>query len=81
MRLTLLWHLFSRCIIIVTIFLVPITSYAFYQWQDDETEIELRGFVRGVGLAANIPNDDFLFEQDEVLGAGVFGRLMLDIEW
>ena len=76
-----LWHLLSRCVIIVTMCLLPITSYAFYQWQNEGTELELRGFVRGIGLAANNPNDDFLFEQDEVLGAGVFGRLMLDIEW
>lgn len=60
---------------------LPVTSQAFYQWQGEELELELRGFARGVGVAANNPNDDFLFEQDEVLGAGFFGRLMLDIEW
>jgi len=59
---------------------LPFNSNAFYQWQDETTEVELRGFARGIGLAANNPNDDFLFEQDEVLGAGVFGRLMMDIE-
>jgi len=57
------------------------TSQAFYQWEGEDSALEVRGFARGVGVAANNPNDDFLFEQDEVLGAGVFGRLMLDIEW
>ncbi len=60
---------------------IPMTSQAFYQWQGEEAALELRGFVRGVALAANNANDDVLFEQDEVLGAGVFGRFMLDIEW
>jgi hypothetical protein len=61
---------------------LPINSDAFYQWQSDSeaSAIELRGFARGVGLGANNPNDIFLFEQDEVIGAGFFGRLMLDIE-
>ena len=81
MKSILLWHLLSRCVIIVTICLVPITSYAFYPWQNEGKELALRGFVRGTGLAANNPNDDFLFEQDDVLSTGVLGRLMLDIEW
>ena len=42
---------------------LPVTSQAFYQWQGEELELELRGFARGVGVAANNPNDDFLFEQ------------------
>ena len=81
MNATLLWHLFCQFLVLVTLCSAPITSYAFYQWQDEGTEIELRGFARGIGLAANNPNDDVLFEDDEIIGGGVFGRLMLDIEW
>jgi len=72
---------FLARILSVFVMCLPSLSQAFYQWQDDDTALELRGFVRGVGLAANNANDDLLFEQDEVLGAGIFGRLMLDIEW
>jgi len=70
----------TRLLLVFTA-LIPTASQAFYQWHGEEAAVELRGFVRGVGLAANNPNDDFLFEQDEVLGGGVFGRLMLDVEW
>lgn len=57
---------------------VPLSSEAFYYWQQDEQSIELRGFVRGVALASDNPNDSFLFGKDEVRTGGVFGRLMLD---
>ena len=80
MNATLIWHLFCQFLVLVTLCSTPITSYAFYQWQDDGTEIELRGFARGIGLAANNPNDDVLFKDDEIIGGGAFGRLMLDIE-
>ena len=59
--------------------LVPTTSQAFYEWQEEGLEIELRGFVRGIGLAAKNPSDNILFEHDRVLASGLFGRLMLDI--
>lgn len=59
---------------------LPINSPAFYQWQSDTTAMELRGFARGLALAVNNPNDTFLFEDDEIIGAGFFGRLMWDIE-
>lgn len=65
---------------LVSALCLPFDGYAFYQWQSETTELELRGFARVIGLAANNPNDDFLFEQDEVVGGGVFGRLMLDVE-
>ena len=59
--------------------LLPKTSQAFYEWQDEGLEIELRGFVRGVSLAAKNPSDNILFEHDKVIASGLFGRLMLDI--
>jgi hypothetical protein len=68
-------------LLLVFVVCISAPSQAFYQWQGEEAELALRGFARGVGVAANNPNDDVLFEQDDVLGAGVFGRLMLDIEW
>ena len=77
----LAFYLRSRFWLFIFVCSIPLSSQAFYQWQGDDSELELRGFFRGVGLAANNHNDGFLFEQDEVIGAGVFGRLMLDIEW
>ena len=71
--------LLTRLLLVLAVCL-PAPLQAFYQWKGEEAELELRGFVRGVGMAANNPNDNVLFEQDEILGGGVFGRLVLDIE-
>jgi hypothetical protein len=54
---------------------------AFYQWQDDSTSVELRGLVRGFGIAINNPNDSVLYAKDKLVTAGAFGRLMLDIQY
>ncbi|MDF1589703.1 MAG: hypothetical protein P1P93_11280 [Gammaproteobacteria bacterium] len=58
----------------------PSASQAFYQVQNDDVAIELRGLVRAIGIAANNPNDVVLFEHDKILTGGGFGRLMLDIQ-
>jgi hypothetical protein len=54
---------------------------AFYQWQDDDTAVQLRGLVSGFGLAINNPNDSVLYAKDKLITAGGFGRLMLDIQY
>lgn len=57
---------------------MPITVQAFYQWQGDDAQLELRGLFRGIGIAANNPNDEVLFGHDKILTGGGFGRLMFD---
>ncbi len=74
MNYTFMMWLFVLCVVFL-----PNTSKAFYEWEDEELELELRGFVRGVGLTAKNPSDNILFEHDKVTASGVFGRLMLDI--
>ncbi|MDO7598165.1 MAG: hypothetical protein MUQ51_08370 [Pseudomonadota bacterium] len=54
---------------------------AFYQWQDDDTAVELRGLIRGFGVAINNPNDSVLYAKDKLITGGGFGRLMLDIQY
>ncbi|MFT7414197.1 MAG: hypothetical protein ACI9FO_000855 [Methylophagaceae bacterium] len=54
---------------------------AFYQWQDDDVAVEMRGLVRGFGVAINNPNDSVLFAKDTLLTGAAFGRLMLDIDY
>jgi len=56
----------------------PAIGQAFYQWQDDDAAIELRGLVSGLGLALNNANDELLFSDDKLITGGVSGRLMLD---
>ncbi len=59
----------------------PLNTYAFWQWQDNNKAIEARGFARAIAVLADNANDDILYEKDEIAGAGVFGRLMLDGYW
>jgi len=56
-------------------------GHAFYQWQNHDTAVEVRGLVRGFGLTINNPNDSVLYTKDKLLTGGAFGRLMLDIEY
>lgn len=71
----------SCCFFLLLGLALPLTSHAFLQWQNEDTAVEIRGFARAVGVLANNANDDVLYEKDEILGAGVFGRLMLDAQW
>ena len=68
-------------LIALMMLMTPVTSQAFLQWQEDDVGGEARGFVRGVSLLANNPNDPTLFQQDELVGAGVFGRLLVDVNY
>ncbi len=70
--------MFLRLALIVCVLWFPIQSQAFYQWQEADASIELRGLVTGLGLALNNPNDGLLFSDDKLITGGVSGRLMLD---
>jgi len=59
---------------------LPNLGQAFYQWQDNGAEIELRGFFSGLALGINNPNDALLFADDKLITAGLNGRLMLDVQ-
>jgi len=72
--------MFYRFILLIVSLWLPTVGQAFYQWQDNDKSVELRGLFRGFGLAANNPNDDVLFKKDKVLTGGIFGRLMLDAQ-
>jgi len=66
--------------LVLLVLLLPLTSQAFYQLENDEMAIELRGLFRGIGIAANNPNDAVLFAHDQILTGGGFGRLMVDAQ-
>ncbi len=70
--------MFIRHSLLLLLLCLPVTSQAFYQWQDDEVALELRGFGRGFGIAMNNPNDEILFSDDKVATGGIIGRLMFD---
>lgn len=66
--------------ILLILLCLPLNAHAFYQWQDDDSSVELRGLVRATALAANNVNDQLLFAKDKVLTGGGFGRLMFDAQ-
>jgi hypothetical protein len=59
---------------------LPQTTQAFYQWQADDKSVELRGLIRGIGIAADNANDERLFAKDKLLSGAGFGRLMFDAQ-
>ncbi len=59
---------------------LPVAAQAFFQWGEGDSTFELRGLVRGIGIAANNPNDAVLFEHDKILTGGGFGRVMFDAQ-
>jgi hypothetical protein len=71
----------TRYMILLIVLLSPSMGQAFYQWQGDSTAVELRGLVRGFGVAINNPNDSVLYAKDKLVTGGAFGRLMLDIQY
>lgn len=71
----------NKRILFCLILLLPVSAQAFYQAEHDGLFIEARGLLELFGLAANNPNDDFLYPDDKILGGAISGRLMLDIDW
>jgi len=67
-----------RLSLILLLLWFPVIGQAFYQWQDDDSAIEFRGLVSGLGLALNNANDELLFSDDKLITGGVSARLMLD---
>jgi len=69
-----------RYLLLLVLQCLPIVSQAFYQWQQNDASLELRGFARGIGVAVNNPNDEILFSEDEFVTGGINGRLMIDAQ-
>ncbi|MDX8410773.1 MAG: hypothetical protein R8K46_02720 [Mariprofundaceae bacterium] len=59
---------------------MPQLSHAFYTWQGDEASMEIRGLIRGFGIALQNPDDPFFFTDRNVSGLAGVGRLILDAE-
>jgi len=51
---------------------------AFYAWQDNDNTIELRGLLRGSGLALKNPDNQIYYNKRSVAGVAGSARLMLD---
>jgi len=51
---------------------------AFYAWQGDDSNIEMRGLLRGSGLMLKNPDNPIFYNKRSVAGIAGSGRLMLD---
>jgi hypothetical protein len=66
--------------IFVTLILVvfPQPAHAFISWQNDDQTMELRGLLRGSGLALRNPDNQVYYNTRSVSGLAGSGRLMID---
>lgn len=70
----------NRPLYLVFLLWLPTTAQAFYQWQGDDASLELRSLFRGLVIAADNPNDNALFQHDQLISGGAVDRLMLDAQ-
>jgi len=79
---------FSCCLLLLSVVSLPQTSHSFYAWGDQSSDDagdktnsgELRGLLRGFGIALQNPDSPSLFDQKNIAGAGAVARLMLDAD-
>ncbi len=51
---------------------------AFYAWQGEESQAELRGLIMGSGLSLTNPDNNLFYNRKKISGLSASGRLMLD---
>jgi len=54
------------------------SAYAFYDWQNESSSLEMRGMLQASALTLNNPNAPLYYSKRHVAGATASGRLMLD---
>ncbi|HAK60018.1 MAG TPA: hypothetical protein DCO77_06485 [Nitrospiraceae bacterium] len=66
---------------VICFFLIAIISaslaHAFYEWQEEESHLELRGLVRAFGAVFKNPEEQFFYEKEWEKGLGAFARLIM----
>jgi hypothetical protein len=70
--------LFSFLFILPLIF--PAAAQAFFQWSRDGTFVEMRGLIRGFGIASRNPEDEFFYQRKNDARLGGIGRLVLQAQ-
>jgi len=51
--------------------------YAFYNWQNRDADLEMRGFLRGSIVALKNPEDTFFYQEQTDTGLSAFARLLV----
>lgn len=57
------------------------TAVAFYQWHDNNIELETRGLVRAYGVTLEYPNNKLLYPDKIKSGIAGIARIILDIKF
>jgi len=71
-------HLYSTLIFLL-LFGFAQPASAFYAWQGEESEAELRGFISGSGIGLTNPDNTLFYNRKNISGLSASGRLMLDV--
>jgi len=67
-------HSFYYCV--VCLLACPGTTHAFYQWQDGDNNVEMRGVIRLFGIGYDAPEDQIFYEDGG--GLGEVARLIME---
>lgn len=70
--------LFQLPLLFLLLFVFVQPAAAFYLWQDEVSNIELRGLVRGSGITLYNPDNPLFYNHKNVSGMAASGRLMLN---
>lgn len=69
----------TKLLLLLLLLLFAQPAYAFYAWQDEQSAMELRGLIRGTGVALTNPDNNLFYDQKNISAMAVSGRLMLDV--
>jgi len=53
------------------------SAHAFYQWQGEKSDLELRGLIRLFGAVSINPEDTYFYDERSEVGAGEIARLIM----
>lgn len=67
-----------RCCAVLLLFLLPAPSYAFYQWEGEESSIEMTGLLHGSGAVLRNPNSPFYYSDRNIAAFAGSGRGMIN---
>lgn len=71
-------ELFKICCVATFLFAFPQPGLAFLSWQESGNSLEMRGLLRGYGIALNNPDNHTYYNKRSVSALAVSGRAMLD---
>ena len=66
------------CLMIIFFICIPLNSDAFYEHHHDGQSMDLRGLIRGFGIAYKNPDDAFFYKDERESGLGGLARILME---